>query len=213
MSRQLFRRYTDLPSAIDILLNNRLTLLPQTSWDDKNDLFCINEYKKIKSLKTLLSLCMTSFGADENGSRIKETYHHWSNFSAGGAGVCVQFNKKLLIESIPNEFSFKLVKYINSEHSKNININDLPFLKRDVFEDENEFRIIYENKEETKNFIHLKINTKTIDSVRISPWMPEALVESTIAALKKIAPTIPVIQSKLLNFEKWQQIVMCRLET
>ncbi len=212
MSRTFLRRYTDIPSALDVITNKRLTLLTQASWDDKNDLFCIAKYKELKNLKTLLSLCMTTHGLNENGEFEQETYHHWKNFSSGGSGTCIQFNKELLIKCIKKPFKHKDVKYTNSLSDQKIELDELPFLKRDVFTAEREYRIIYEDKEKKQNFKHLDIDLKCIESIRLSPWMPEPLFKSTKAAFKAISPTTKISKSKLIDFEGWQQKVLKNLE-
>lgn len=67
MSSRSYKRYTDLPSLIQILMNRELTLLDPSSWDDKNDSYFISTYKEKKQLQSVLALCFT---------KKSETYHH-----------------------------------------------------------------------------------------------------------------------------------------
>ncbi len=91
MKNKCLLRYTSLPVLLDILSNQELTLLNPATWDDRNDSYYIELYKKRKKLKTLLALCFTTKS---------ETYHHWKVFSDGISGVCVQFKKEQLLEQM-----------------------------------------------------------------------------------------------------------------
>jgi hypothetical protein len=68
MSDTHFRRYTDLPSLIQILTNRKITLLDPATWDDKNDSFFLSTYKEKKKLKSVLALCFTSASETYLGS-------------------------------------------------------------------------------------------------------------------------------------------------
>jgi len=74
----MLRRYTTLPSLLDLLVTKHLTLLTPDSWDDKNDAFYLQQYKDKKKLKAVYAMCFTEGN---------ETYHHWRVFSGGNGGV------------------------------------------------------------------------------------------------------------------------------
>src|SRR4051812_37446876 len=88
---KFLRRYTHLPAAIHLLRTQTLTLLDPTGWDDGNDVFYMEEYKRRKRLKSLLALCLS--GAEES-------YHHWKVFAGHPAGVCIRLRQGMLLRSI-----------------------------------------------------------------------------------------------------------------
>src|SRR4029450_9521338 len=90
-TRQILRRYTDLPALLYLLSNRRITLLYPTSWHHTNDAYYLLKYKEKKNLKTVLALCLT---ADD------ETYHHWRIFSHGSSGVCISFDRAALLGAL-----------------------------------------------------------------------------------------------------------------
>ena len=83
-SLKILRRYTDLGSLLDMLDRKAITLLPPSTWDDRNDQLMMRTYAKALKLKTLLALCLTSRG---------ETYHHWKIFTDKSNGVCIHFKR------------------------------------------------------------------------------------------------------------------------
>src|SRR6185437_17104819 len=91
MAEEYLRRYTQLPALLYMLSEKKLTLLDPNSWDDKNDSYFLEQYKLKRKLKTVLALCF---------SMAQETYHHWSVFADGSAGVCIQFKRYGLLNAI-----------------------------------------------------------------------------------------------------------------
>ncbi|TKB23853.1 DUF2971 domain-containing protein [Desulfopila sp. IMCC35006] len=194
------RRYTNLPSLFDILQNQRITLLDPSTWDDKNDSFFMEKYKDKKGLKTLLGLCFTEKG---------ETYHHWKVFSSGSSGVCVVFKKDELLQYVKNisgtkcnQVSYKRIKQIKDSPPT---ISEMPFIKRLPYQDEKEFRIIYEHKITIKNHKQISIKLDSIEKITLSPWTPEQLIQPVRQAIKNIAD-IPVLKTTLLSNEQWKNI-------
>ncbi len=134
MSVKIIRRYTDIPVLVYLLKNKKITLLDPITWDDKNDSYFLTIYKEKKNLSSVLALCF---------SGAQETYHHWKVFAGNNSGVCIRFNKALLLNSI------KKVKYIKhgpvgyrplKDLGKNKPmISELPFIKRYAFRDECEY--------------------------------------------------------------------------
>ena len=83
------RRYSELPFVVDFLQTKMLTLLRPISWDDKNDAYYIDQYAQHRHLKAVFVLCLAESA---------ETYHHWSVFSKGTGGACIEFHNDVLIE-------------------------------------------------------------------------------------------------------------------
>ena len=199
---KLLRRFTDLPALLTLLRNREITLLAPSSWDDRNDQHLMDAYKRSKKLKTLLALCFSEVG---------ETYHHWKVFAPGNAGVCVEFNKLALLNSLPTlgikhaPVSYKTISQIKSSKIK---VEDLPFTKRAAFRDEKEYRIIFTSARQELESKSIPIDLSTITRIAINPWMHPALfqaVKDTIYSITNTA-TPEIFHSKLIESPTWKQI-------
>ena len=109
----ILNRYTSLPIALDILVQRRVTLLSPETWEDRNDAFYLERYREVKKLKTLVAICFSARG---------ETFHHWKVFSSGSSGVCIEFDKNLLLQAFPSssgfrygQIEYRLVRTVNKK--------------------------------------------------------------------------------------------------
>ena len=202
MHPNILRRYTDLPVAIDLLTNKRVTLVDPASWDDQNDSSYLAVYKKREELKTLLALCFTQEA---------ETYHHWKIFSGHTGGVCIVFKKDELLKDLSKENGIRhqLVDYwlIKKIKESRPTVQALPFIKRHAFKHENEFRIIYESCGLETPFFSASIRLECIDRVLLSPWMPKPLADATRKLLRMIegCSELKIVRSTLINNEQWKK--------
>ena len=178
-------------------------MLDPKSWDDQNDSFYLSVYKERMQLKTLLALCFTQEA---------ETYHHWRVFSGHTGGVCIVFKKDELLTDFSNESGIKhqTVEYwmLNKIKQSPPKVQTLPFIKRNAFKHENEFRIVYESTEKALSAFSVKIRLECIDRVLLSPWMPAPLADATRKLLRKIdgCSTLKINRSTLINNEQWKKV-------
>ncbi len=201
---QVLRRYTNLAATIHMLRNREITLLSPGTWDDRNDAYFMAEYKRRKNLKSLFALCFANCA---------ETYHHWRVFSHGSDGVRIEFDKELLMKAFigDNHIIARDVRYKKLDELKvdtRFAINDLPFLKRQGFRDENEFRVIYQNESRvlfTKSFA---FDLTSIRRITLSPWIVKSLSDSVIATLRQIkgCERLKISRSTLVDSEQWQRL-------
>jgi Protein of unknown function (DUF2971) len=197
---KLLRRYTDLPSLLAILRSQEITLLPPSTWDDKNDRHLMEAHKRAKGLKTLVALCF---------SECPETYHHWKIFAPGSSGVCIEFIKDQLLDRLPktgiahNKVDYKTIPELQKS---TLDVKDLPFTKRAAFADEKEYRIVFSSKRQTLTTKRILVPVTTIHRIVINPWIPEKL----FVAIKETILSIPgceemeVTQSKLIESPAWK---------
>jgi len=206
-ARPFLNRYTSLPVLLDILVHKRIVLLKPSSWEDRNDSFFLERYREEKKLDTVLALCF---------SEKRETFHHWKIFSAGSGGVCVEFDKARLLDGLTAEDGFTLRKveyaYITDVCLNRPKLADWPFLKRKPFEDEGEFRIVYENKTKKEQTKAIPIQLSCIRRITLSPWLPEAVSQTVTKVLKQLpdCATIQVGRSSLLETSRWKAVVSSR---
>jgi len=197
-----YRRFTDLPSLIQILSNRELTLLDPATWDDKNDSFFLSTYKQKKNLKSVLALCFTSS---------RETYHHWKVFSSGPAGVCIHFERAKLdaaFEKVPG-VKFKEVAYlkISSLNKEASLIDGLPFVKRYPFRPEHEHRALWESDSESKDYLNVEIDLSSITRISLSPWLHRSLKDNIVSLLRGIegCAHIDIQRSTIVGNAEWRR--------
>lgn len=202
MAELLWRRYTDLPSLIDILTHRRLTLLDPASWDDKNDSHFLSLYKQKLGLRSVLALCFT---------QVDETYHHWSVFSRGSAGVCISFDGEALIQAVTKAGarigSVEYLKLHELRAKKGLRAKRLPFLKRYAFEPESEIRVLWESHDQDTKSIYVPIPLSAIRRVTLSPWLPPALAPGVKELVKSIdrCKTLDIVRSTLIGNAEWKK--------
>ena len=200
----VLNHFTSLPVLLDMLVKRKLVLSSPTLWEDANDSFYINNYKLKKKLRTVLALCFTTGF---------ETFHHWKIFSYGSAGVCVEFDKKMLLGFFANIKGIRSgsVKYrsITDLEASRPNLEDWPFLKRLPYKDEKEFRIIYENKYKCEETKEISFDVECIRRITLSPWLRRHASETVKNIIKSIEGCngLKVNHSTLLDNSRWRNAV------
>jgi hypothetical protein len=200
-AKKFLRRYTNIPSLLYILRKQTITLLDPQTWDDKNDSHYLSVYREKKSLQSVLALCFT---------QASETYHHWRVFADGSAGVCITFERARLLNALEKQkgVTTKDVTYLelNKMGRKKLKVAELPFLKRYPYEDEREFRVIYESDATKHNALDVSIPLESINRVTLSPWTPTALADTLKETIREIpgCKLIKVARSTLISNERWK---------
>ncbi len=196
-----YKRYTDIPSLIQLLTTRELTLLDPSSWDDKNDSYFLSTYKDKKQLKSVLALCFTTES---------ETYHHWRVFAPGASGACVYFRATDLENTFGKArgVTFKEVNYLKLDEleTKKPKISELPFIKRAPYKHEKEYRALWESKSEEIGHLSIPIELSSITRILLSPWMHQNLRESVKNLLKEIdgCKSIRMWNSTLIDNSDWK---------
>jgi len=205
------RHYISLERLIKILKDRRLTLsFNGKKWEDKNDVKAVSYYKK-KTKSGIAIFCATG---------IYETFHHWMTY--GGKNktnkTCVVFDKsqlnrelkkgvKLLkSKKIKGRLISKQVQYYNLKQLKNnkIELNNLPFIKRSQFSDEQEMRFIWLDKNTSINAIKIPISLKCIEKIYTSPWLEDSEHDRISRKLKKLSVENLIIQkSTITDGKRW----------
>ena len=195
-------RYTSFPALFYLLSTRTLTLLDPKYWDDTDDFYFLDLYRKRRELKTLLALCFTQTG---------ETYHHWRVFADGPSGVCIRFNKSKLIKALGATDGIRarpvVYRTLDEIGRTAPTVKNLPFLKRAGYIDEDEFRIIYESAKVKESTFDIPIPLSSIDRITLSPWLPAALArysKETIRTFKN-CNSLRVVRSTLIGNRRWKE--------
>ncbi len=200
MSKNYLRRYTDIPALISLLSERKITLLDPASWDDKNDSRFLALYKAKEKLRSVLALCFT---------QTDEMYHHWRVFANGSAGVCIRFDRSQLLKAVVKQLGVRTgeVRYLRMKEMPNENLEtrDLPFLKRYAYQDEHEFRMLYETQSHELEHLDIAIPLSCITRITLGPWLPRALSHNLKEVLRSIegCRKLRIVRSTLIKSEEW----------
>lgn len=195
-------RYTTLPIALDMLTKKRITLLSPKTWEDWNDAYYLERYRQELRFESVLAICF---------SMSSETFHHWRIFSHGASGVCIEFDRAMLLQSIQGAAGFRssevIYRYIAHHGGNRPDIKRWPFMKRYAFRAEEEYRIIYESNKESLPVKHVDIDLSAIRMVTLSPWLPESVADSVVDLIKSIDGCGPlnVNRSSLIDNTTWRK--------
>ena len=135
---RLLRRYTDVLSVLDMVVHRRITLLSPSNWADLNDRHGMETFAEQSGVREAYAFCMT-------GAR--ETSQHWKVFPDSGFGACVIFHRSRMLKGLEKHSTVlhgpvNYRKHAELARLAPIPTARLPFLKREVFSDEREYRLV-----------------------------------------------------------------------
>jgi len=196
------RRYTTLSSALDTLAQQRLVLLSPSKWDDLNDVRFMELYRLHAKVGSVVALCCTL---------ATETYHHWRIFTQGMEGICLEFERSPLesdLCAMPG-LETRKVEYLKVKDLEGFSPADahrLPYVKREGFSDEREWRILMTSEEDAVMAKPVPINLRSINRILLNPWMPSMLADNLRVIIRNIpgCSSIKVEASRLTNSERWK---------
>lgn len=204
-TKNTLKRYTSLSVAIDMLVEKRITLLNPSSWQDQNDIAFLEAYRIKRQIPAVYATCFT---------QAPETFHHWSVFANGNEGVRININKSKLLAGLRGKacYSWSDVEYKTFEeleNLENLNVYDLPFLKRYAFSDEDEFRIVYDCSAADEICHDIELQPSWITSITLSPWLHPSLIDATKTAIKKLpgCDKILVKRTNIRNSDRWRDAI------
>jgi hypothetical protein len=143
-------------------------------------------------------------------SHAAETYHHWRVFTPLNEGVCIELKKRQLVGSL---LSHKRVRWGNVRYfwledleAFRGSMDDLPFIKRQGFRAEAEWRMIVPSKSIKEQSFPVPLSVEWINRVVVNPWIPTALFEAIRDAIHRLSgcKEVRVTQSSLIDNSRWK---------
>lgn len=196
------RRYTTLSSALDTLVHQRLVLLSPSKWDDTNDVEFMELYRAHADAKSVLALCC---------AMASETYHHWRVFTQGMEGVCIEFEKAALETAVRGHAGVVAgpVDYLQIKQLEELapeEADRLPFVKREGYSDEREWRIVATCFEEPAFSLPIAIELGSITRLVLNPWMPPVLADNLRVIIRGLpgCAKLKIEASALTNSARWK---------
>lgn len=197
------RRYTSISAVIDILRRRRLPLLDPQSWDDRNDRHFMRLHKELNGINGLYALC---------AAQCRETYHHWRVFTNSQDGACIELDRRVLEDTLRriDGVRFGPVEYLKLDDVEELTPADagrLPFLKRQAFQPEAEYRVIAETAADQLPAFDIEIPTRCVTKIYLNPWLPEPLAKSVKETLREIAGDwkLEIVRSHLIDSARWKR--------
>ncbi len=199
---KILRRYTSLSSVLDTLANRRIVLLSPSKWDDMNDIHFMELYRSSVGAASVQAICCTMS---------TETYHHWRVFTQGMDGVCVEFEREPLEMAVRNlsDIIARPVEYLKVTELEKLGrgaVERLPFIKRDGFSDEREWRIVSKSQSEVRQTFDISFELGWITRLVLNPWMPPSLAENLRSIIRGMAgcDSMKIEASRLTNSKRWK---------
>lgn len=197
----VIKRYTTLSSALDTLANGRLTFLNTEKWDDTNDAYFIELYRRREKAGSAVAICCTMAA---------ETYHHWRVFTTGMEGVCLEFKRVPLQRALAPPVTSRggAVRYVTLAEldEEELSPRELPMLKRYGYKDEREWRSLLLLPEPNVRAHNITIPLSTLKRVILNPWLPPPLYQNIKATIHRIpgCERIRVVASSLISNARWK---------
>ena len=192
-------RFTSLPFLIDLLTRKKLSLLNPALWEDHNDRATLELFLKRSGKSAIYALCLTYQD---------ETIHHWNAFANGTSGCNIEFSPRKLFTVLKsagvlhNKARYVVIKDLPGN---TFATEDLPFLKRKPFRNENEYRLVIVSDKNQAETFDIDIDLNIIRRITLSGKMPKAVFKSTKEALIKLNPELKgkIFHSTLYRNSTW----------
>jgi len=194
-------RYTSIPAMLDTLARRRIALLDPSTWLDRNDREMMLAYAAAAPQRRVFAYCMAEG---------REAAHHWQVYADGGRGARINFDQGRLLAALEGrpEIRHDTVSYVQwRDLEASLPSDRYPFIKRQVFSSEKEYRIVATVTGEPSDSLSydVPIPTNCITSVYISGELPAAHFDTLEALIHKNPgfERLRVRHSGLLRSDKW----------
>lgn len=192
-------RFTSLPFLIDLLERRKLVLGDPNRWEDLNDSMTLDAYRRERHAVTIFALC---FCGDF------ETIHHWASFAGGPSGCCIEFDRELLVQRLQGRSGVTHGdgEYMRLRELRNADKPVLPmrpFIKRDAYRCEREFRILWEGP--ATDTFEIDLDLTEIRRVTLSQRMTRSTFLTLSSKLENDFPILAgkVNQSTIYRNDEW----------
>lgn len=112
------------------------------------------------------------------------------------------------LRTVPN-LEMRKVDYLKVRELEAFRAYDagrLPYVKREGFSDEREWRIVLTCQEEAVMARPIRINVQSLRRILLNPWMPASLADNLRNIIRKIpgCESLKIEASRLTNSDRWK---------
>lgn len=199
------KRYTELPFVLQALSNRELTLLSPRYWDDKNDAFYVEHYRKRAEHGSVLAMCF---------SATDPTYLHWRIFTHGASGAALYFKRDAFEAWVAGQPSLqgRMVEYRKEDDLSQTrpSLEMLPYIKRWAYRAEEEYRLLLPLRETKVKAHSLSFDLQMVEKVVINPWIHKLTFESVKKIIHSIdgCSNIPVQRAAMVESSRWRKLAL-----
>ncbi len=196
------KKYTELKYLEGILKFQSLHLGDPACWDDKNDSAVLKNYAEKEKISAVRSTCLTN---------APDRFHFWSIFGKEELGVCLWFDRELLKKDIENDKSLiaSLVEYpkMKELELKKPELKKIPFLKREQYRDEGEYRIVRVYKDDPPPNDGFKFSANSLKRIYLNAWLNENEVKDQNSKINELLGVeykhVDLKQNRVLRKKNW----------
>ncbi len=194
------KKYTKLEHLQSILENNSLHLGKPKRWPDKNDSELIRLYSKESGFFETRATCLTA-AADR--------YHFWVVFGECKHGVCLWFDRERFLKDLEGDETLiaNQVQYMTLDELSQVNLDTIPFAKRQQYADEREFRVLRRYPIEGPDKDGVAFSTHSLRKIYLNPWLNGKHVKQkkdwVSAMLTSGYEHVDVLQNRSLRRQRW----------
>ncbi|OWY04617.1 hypothetical protein B6V75_00215 [Thioclava sp. F1Mire-8] len=209
MRERWLKKYTKIKYLEGILRERQLHLSSPSEWDDKNDSMVVKLYSNKFLSFDAVGTCLT--GAPDR-------FHFWHIFGEREQGVCLWFERKALVNDIKGDTTLSSgeVLYRLPEDVRFLEDDQIPFAKREQYQDECEFRVLRTKKPKHMAFDKFSFSALSLQRIYLNPWLSRSEVtrqkRKISDLLKDDLAHVKVWQNRTLRKRKWIDAVAEALE-
>lgn len=209
-SSGILRHYTKYEYILKILRTKKLTLVKPDNWLDQNDRE-IAEYVSKKMGKSIYFQCYT---------KSSQKHHFWGAPDNCNPKLCIDLDyKKLTALATQHNYKFHKIDYIKDRDISSLSIKsnlDALFKKRNIYSDENEYRMVFVANQICSDFTyHVPIDLTVVKSITVSPFASPKKFDEIKHDLRKIngCQDLRVEHSRATNMRTWQRQMTAKIDT
>jgi hypothetical protein len=199
------KRYMKLGHAVAALEDKTLLLPNPSKWDDSNDQEFLKLYGQHISAKSIYAMCCTMSA---------ERYNHWRIFTDKdeASGVCIEFKREPLQRALNRNPNIRAepVQYVPIKKLREVGLyrpEDLPFIKRNGYRDEREWRVVVTSSERQRALFEIPFKLEWVHRIILNPWMNEWDRETARGTLRAlIDKPARVTATFLTNSAEWKEL-------
>jgi hypothetical protein len=200
---KLLRHFAGSPR---MLFEGKIVLTNPEKWDDKTDVRLMREYAKATG-KAVRAMCLMG-----NSERVQDSIHHWNSYAVGLLGCRIDFNYSALTEFLEKENCIlQSVQYYGKSdvesQTTQFTVDDWPFIKRNAYDAEKEWRILWTGALDAKQNKELVLPTTLVQEVAFRSQLPESIFQIFKQEIQKRFGKIQVSHSWIYRHEDFEEAV------